>query len=168
MITQAELHDRLHYDPQIGLFWWKPKPPTSRANRAWNTRHAGQIAGTRLTVGYGSIIIDRKPYYVHRLAWIYMTGEWPTETIDHRNGWRLDNAFNNLRTATYSQNNVNRSSRRTTALKGAYRVGHRWRAQINHPNGPSEHLGYHDTMEQAHAAFMKRSLELHGQFHKAA
>jgi len=40
-----------------------------------------------------------------------MTGEWPQNTIDHRNGIRTDNRWANLRAATQSQNNQNRETK---------------------------------------------------------
>ncbi|WP_425985814.1 HNH endonuclease [Brevundimonas sp. TWP1-2-1b1] len=114
-------------------------------------------------MGYGSINIGGKPYYVHRLAWFYMTGAWPDDQIDHRNGWRLDNAFANLREATCSQNNSNRKPSREGRLKGAYKVGNRWKAQINLKSG-WEYLGYFDTEREAHEAYVRRATEAFGEF----
>lgn len=108
MITQAELKERLHYDPVIGLFWWKPKPETDRFARIWNSRRAGHIAGSLTSKGYVRISLNDVKVLAHRLAWLYVTGDLPEE-IDHKNRRRDDNAFENLRLATRSQNLSNRS-----------------------------------------------------------
>jgi hypothetical protein len=59
-------------------------------------------------------------YREHRLAWLYMTGEWPTHEIDHINGDRVDNRFCNLREATASENRWNSRKRvnNTSGYKG--------------------------------------------------
>lgn len=152
MIDQATLKSLLHYCPDLGLFWWK------------NGRLAGEIAGTRLNTGYGQIKVAGERHQVHRLAWFYMTGSWPADELDHRNGWKLDNAFGNLREATRSQNNANRRGYAASGFKGVTKTkGGRFIATINRNRKP-EYLGTFDTPEQANAAYEKRAVEIHGAF----
>ena len=54
---------------------------------------------------------DVTDYVAHRLAWLYMTGEWPRHEIDQINLDRSDNRFCNLRPANRSQNSANSTSR---------------------------------------------------------
>ena len=161
-LTQDRLKELLHYCPDLGIFWWKAKPEIDGQVKAWNTRWAGEIAGTRMAEGYGMIRINRRPYYVHRLAWFYMNGEWPPHDIDHRNRRRLDNAFDNLRTATRSQNLVNKKVRSgsRTGMKGVTLLpSGRFRAVI-----AGQHIATFATAEEAQAAYQERAVQKFGEF----
>lgn len=46
--------------------------------------------------GYRSIDIEGSKYLAHRLAWLYMTGEWPEYLIRHKNEKNDDNSWDNL------------------------------------------------------------------------
>ncbi|MFW4291481.1 HNH endonuclease [Salmonella enterica subsp. enterica serovar Paratyphi C] len=47
-------------------------------------------------MGYIRIYINKKWYLAHRLAWLYVTGKWPINVIDHINRNKADNRFINL------------------------------------------------------------------------
>ena len=64
------------------------------------------IAGSVTGVGYRQIQIDGIFYYASRLAWFYMTKEWPEFIVDHENENKEDNSWDNLREATDSQNKI--------------------------------------------------------------
>src|SRR6266850_3791104 len=98
MITAERLHEVLHYEPSTGILRWK-----ITAGGAVT----GKVAGNVTIRGYRLVSIDGQRYMSHRLAWLYMTGSWPKEEIDHRNGMGSDNAWNNLREATHSENMQN-------------------------------------------------------------
>lgn len=73
-ITAEELRQILHYDPETGIFTWaKPRPKI----------RVGNQAGYIDKKGYRYTEIDGKGYFIHRLAWLYMTGTWPGGQIDH-------------------------------------------------------------------------------------
>lgn len=156
MLTQARLKELLSYDPETGIFI-----------RLTNTggKLSGIIAGSpHSSGGYIKIMADRKKYFAHRLAWLYQTGEWPTAHIDHIDGNKANNTFENLRNVTQSINLQNqkraRSSNRSTGILGAYSYGDRFVACIN-ILGRKTHLGVFDTVEDAHAAYLRAKREFH-------
>lgn len=93
--------------------------------------------------------------------------------VDHINGNKLDNRKSNLRICTNSQNQFNIKTRRRKYgyLKGAYKKvgakGRIWWSQILIPeSNPKKlkYLGSFYTEQEAHEAYVKASLELHGEF----
>lgn len=94
-ITQKELKDILHFNPDTGEFRWLVSA---------GKRSAGDIAGCHNNEGYYRICISRKSYTAHRLAWLYIYGEFPPNCLDHINGIRDDNRIINLRLASRSEN----------------------------------------------------------------
>src|SRR5436190_23425691 len=103
MLTQEKLKEVLDYDPETGLF-------TSRVSRGG--RPASARAGCVTTKGYIKLSLCQKRYYAHRLAWLYVYGEWPSKQIDHINCVTDDNRIANLREATSAQNITNSRARR--------------------------------------------------------
>lgn len=102
----------------------------------------------------------------NRLAWLYMTGKWPKEIIDHRDLDKSNNIWDNLREATYTENNYNvpTISTNTSGYKGVSVARHnpnKWRASISH-NNKTVHIGTFDTKEEAYAAYCAKSEELRG------
>jgi hypothetical protein len=106
MITAEYVRRRLQYDPETGVFIWKPRP----IDKSWSTRYAGEVAGSIKNNGYRQIRIDGVKYGAARLAWLYVYGEWPENEIDHINRVRDDDRLVNLRAATRTENCNNRSS----------------------------------------------------------
>lgn len=157
-LTQGELRSLLHYDPETGVFRWV-KP-------VGNIK-AGSVAGTIHHLGYRDIQIAGRKYSAHRLAWLYMTGEWPAEEIDHRNTVPGDDRWENLREATCTQNNRNSRKRRsnTSGVKGVtWNVkDRRWRAQIR-VDRRVIYLGNFADVSAAAAAYAAASERYHGEF----
>lgn len=164
-ISKKMLKLRVDYSPETGNFIWKPR----KKNPLWTGKWAGKVAGRVNCHGYIAFPIDGRMYTGHRLAWLYMTGEWPQKEIDHINGIRSDNRWENLRLASKSQNkqNVKLSSRNTSGFKGVSwsRQNKKWIAQIA-ANGCKIHLGGFDTKELAYEAYCLAAGKLHGEFAK--
>ena len=102
---------------------------------------------------------------MHRLIMGLRNGD--PRQIDHRNRVRLDNRRNNLRICTIAENNRNVGVRSNSksGYKGVSwnKCRGRWHSRIG-ANGKVIHLGYFDTAEQAHEAFVKAARELHEDF----
>lgn len=97
-ITAERLRETMTYNPETGEFIWLIRKGRNREF----------VAGTPSIDRYVTIMVDGVAYFAHRLAWLYMTGEWPRGYVDHINGTKDDNRFANLRDATGSQNQANR------------------------------------------------------------
>lgn len=156
MITQSRLKELLHYEPDTGVFTWLVR--TSDSVRIGDL--AGGCHGNR----YRRIRIDGKLYLAHRLAWLYMTGAWPDNQIDHVNGVRDDNRIANLREATNAENQQNRAKdvRNTSGFPGVSwcRRDSKWRGLIKF-EGRQKYLGVFDSPADAHAAYLKAKAERH-------
>lgn len=121
---------------------------------------AGQPAGSTSKVnGYLEIRIDTVLYSGHRLAWLYMTGHYPSG-VDHRNRIRSDNRWPNLRLADQSQNGQNKSMQKnnTSGYRGVSFCKNRWVAEI-WVRGKKKYLGsYRDAKEANEVAMLAREM----------
>jgi hypothetical protein len=155
VITYFELKDMLEYDPFTGVFRWRKQV----GQRGKPGNPAGSVNGE----GYIKLQVKGKPYQAHRLAWFFMTGQWPRNQIDHINGARADNRFKNLRDVTRTVNLQNLQGPRsdnTVGFMGVTRNGRGFSARIK-ANGAYVRLGTHPTPEQAHAAYIEAKRKLH-------
>lgn len=168
MITAKYLRSILKYEPASGEFRWKWRADHSVQT---NGRFAGKLTGAGSTTRYGVIRIDDVLYRTHRLAWLYMTGEWPSHDIDHRDLDRSNNRWSNLRLATKSTNGANRKRQKNnqSGYKGVFwsTAASKWTAQIA-VKGRSKHLGLFADPESAHAAYAAAAKEHFGEFARAA
>lgn len=174
MLTTHDLLMLIEYQPDTGHFFWKARPvnffPDDRAMRSWNTRYEGKKAGTINKRGYIHINLMGKMHYAHRLAFYICMGYMP-QFVDHINQNKSDNRIANLREATESQNQSNKSLQRnsSTGIKGVstHPKGNKtWRARIQ-SKGKQVTLGYFKTKEEAEAAYQAASVKYHGEFASA-
>jgi len=161
-LTAEALRLVLHYNPETGVF--------TRLVPASNAA-AGEVAGSEDEDGYIVIGVQGAQHRAHRLAFLYMTGEWPAQQVDHRNLDKGDNRWTNLRFATPSQNNQNApvKSNNTSSCKGVswYVAGKKWRARIV-LNKREISLGYFDDFDAAKAAYEAAACEIFGEFARLA
>ena len=161
-LTHIYLKSILKYDHETGVFIAIVGRPRVKV---------GGCVGTILPNGYVHIMIRGKFYKGHRLAWFYMTGEWPSEQIDHINGCRSDNSWANLRECSNSQNSFNRKKYRnnSTSVTGVYwhKKSERWAASID-VNRKRINLGYFDSVEDAGKVRRAAELLYFGEFARKA
>lgn len=92
----------------------------------------------------------------------YLMGvEDPKAIVDHKDGDGLNNRRSNLRVGTQSQNCVNRLTTPGPYLRGVQPHKNRWKATIKY-KGKTRHIGYYGSEIEAHAAYMRAAIELHG------
>lgn len=101
-LTAANLRDRVIYDPETGEMTW-------RKTKNWRVQAGKRVGYLCATQGYWMTMLDDRMYSQHRLAWLYMTGNWPKGQIDHINHDRADNRWANLRDVSQAVNLQNRS-----------------------------------------------------------
>jgi hypothetical protein len=158
-LTQKELKEMLNYEPTSGNFTW-----VKATNRSIKV---GDIAGCVDKLGYRAIKINGKIYKAHRLAFLYMTGKFPTDEVDHINHSRDDNRFVNLRHATRVENLRNQSmySKNKSGFTGVrwHEGASKWVANIG-INGKDKHLGYFTDIDDAIACRKKANIE--NKFHE--
>lgn len=163
-LTARRLRQLLDYDQETGEF--------VRKVAVSNNTKAGDIAGSQdPSDGYVRIRVDLVSYKAHRLAWLWMTGEWPVGDLDHRDLNRANYAWSNLREATESQNVANSPKRRDnkSGWKGVHwsKQCGRWRADIG-VKGKREYLGLYDCPAAAHFAYLSAAAKAFGEFARAA
>jgi len=152
-LTQARLKELLHYDPETGAFIRLKTPKKSLVGKQ------AQISDGR----YFRVKIGSKRYRAHRLAWFYMTGQWPLELIDHINGDGFDNRWVNLREATTFQNAANRAPNAGKSTKGIRKVDYGYMAYIG-VNNRLLYLGYFKSETAAQEAYNQAALKHFGEF----
>ena len=159
MLTQSELKKHFYYDAETGVF--------TRLTSVSSNAKKGDIAGSKCGHGYLLIAINKKRYMAHRLAWLYVYGEWPKGCVDHINHIKNDNSISNLRDVSYKGNSTNmpRNTLNTSGLTGVYwhKVKEKWQACIG-VDGDVLYLGYF--LGKFEAACARKSAENEYGFHE--
>lgn len=158
--TQADITAAFDYNQETGNFY---------AKAAYQKYPAGRRVGRPHRLGYEQIRFKGAHYYAHRLAWLYVHGDWPNGEMDHINGIRNDNRIANLRVVTRAVNmqNIRSKKHRKNATSEYLGVSFErrmksrpWRAVVN-KDGKNYDCGYWATEEEAHAAYVAKKRELH-------
>jgi hypothetical protein len=101
----------------------------------------------------------RKTEYMHT----FLLGHRPGYTVDHKNRVKLDNRRENLRWATYSVQNSNRTVRGTSRYRGVVwrKRNKKWEAYAQ-KDGKNAYLGQYAREEDAARAYDRKAIELYG------
>lgn len=159
----AEVRSALHYDPETGVMVWIG---VSKYHCGLLGTEAGGPQPSQRGKLYHKISIGGRKHSRSRLAFVWMTGAWPDEMIDHINGNSLDDRWANLRPATATQNAWNHQGR---AKKSSLPMGVRSNASGRYSarlavNKRMIHLGAFDTQGEASAAYLKARETHYGEF----
>jgi hypothetical protein len=119
------IKEYLEYCPTSGIITWK--------KQASSSARVGAKAGCRAN-GYIQVRFMGKLHYAHRLAYLLMMDKFPDGEIDHINGKRSDNRWDNLRvvTSTENQRNTAQSKNNTSGVTGVCwdKRKNKWMAKI--------------------------------------
>lgn len=156
-LTTERLRELLAYDPLTGVF--------TRLVATSSNARVGDVAGSNHIRGYLEASVDGRAYLCHRLAWLYVTGEWPKHGVDHRDGQKKNNRWKNLRDVTQQVNVENQRIARRDSLTGTLGVTlipstGRWRARIG-VDGRLRHLGVYPSESEAHQVYVSAKRRLH-------
>jgi hypothetical protein len=159
MLSNIELKELLNYDETTGIFTWKVR--SSRQIRI------GDVAGSvSKKDGYTRIFVKRKSYLAHRLAWQYIIGNVPSDEIDHIDWCRSNNKIENIRHVTKSENLQNLKHAKCDNLSSGFlgvcfdKKAGKYRSAIT-LNKKRKHLGYFETAELAHDAYLIEKRIIH-------
>lgn len=144
----------LDYDANTGIFIWKKK---------LRNRKGFVVAGSIDSGKHRQIKINGVLYMAHRLAWLITYGEWPRFDIDHINVNPDDNRIENLRELKLGVNVQNKRCANRNSRLGILGVSikkKRFVAQIS-VSGVVRHIGYFDSTEAAHDAYIKAKRWFH-------
>jgi hypothetical protein len=124
---------------------------------------------------YPRVVIDNKPYAMHRIIFLWHHGYLPKVT-DHIDGDRLNNRIENLREVTHQQNSLNKKRDRNSAspykgVKPSSRARKNgfvpWEVSVS-VNKKQVHLGTFDDIEVANQVAIAAREKYHGQFARHA
>lgn len=161
-LTLDLLKELLSYDPSSGEF--------TRLVSTSSNAMCGDTAWHLTSNGYIYIRINGRFFPAHRLAWFYMTGKWPSDEVDHVNGIKNDNRFENLREVTHAQNQWNKGKPKNnnSGFKGVcwHKQTKSWRAKLGFHG--KHYQRYFKSKLQALLWLHQMRKKLHGEFAKAA
>lgn len=161
MITQERLKELFSYNPDTGEF-------TVLKRRSGSSKKVGDVLGSHNSAGYLEAEIDGNKYYLHRLAWLYMTGKFPDNSIDHCNRKKDDNSWKNLREVTQRQNvqnDINPRKHGKLGYRGVYKYKGKFGAKIVRDK-KQIHLGFFKTPEEAANAYATAKPLIHTHFYE--
>jgi hypothetical protein len=169
VLTADALHQLIDYNPETGEFFWAATCMEALPSRQTGQRSPGApVKWSPHSTGYQQVRLGCRygSHLAHRLAWLHETGSMPPKgyVLDHENGIKTDNRYDNIRIATQAQNMAN--SLRVTQTKrglprGVVPRGNHFHARIKH----KDRLIYSrvfTTPEEAGEEYVRMKTELKG------
>ena len=157
-LTAAMVRRIFSYDPETGSLTWREK------SHPMSNQVVGREAGCRRNKGYRFVGVGKRRYFCHRVIWLWMTGSWPLNQLDHRDGDGGNNRWANLREATQAENNENLKCFVTS--RTGY-PGIRYRPEMDKfqvrvtKAGVTHHLGSFKSLDEAIAVRRTEKEKLH-------
>lgn len=159
MPSQEDLLSVFRYEPQTGEIFWVNPPKFQRKLAGKLAFQKSERSGYKVGDLYG------KTFKAHRIIWKMMTGDEPDE-VDHIDGNRGNNSWDNLRSVSSQANRRNAalSKNNTSGFIGVRFAKNvqKWTAYIT-VNYRAINLGLFGTMEEAIAA--RKAAEIQHGFH---
>ena len=167
-LSAERLRRFLTYQPESGCFFWNVESRSGFQQSVINHMPGDEAGTPRKSDGRIVIRIDGRTYLRYRLAWLWMTGQWPIREIDHVDGDPANDRISNLREASrgLNQQNIRRpiKTKKSSKYLGVFanKKGRAapWRAAIG-DRGRQIHLGAFMTEEEAHEAYLSAKRRLH-------
>ena len=155
ILTQSMLIELFEYkDGQ--LFW---KKATGRCKKFF-------LAGSIGSHGYRQIRLQNKIYLAHRLIYLLIYGQMPTQ-IDHIDGNKINNKIENLRPSNQSENRMNSrcSSLNKVGVKGVCwsKPHKKGRVQVK-KHGVNVYDNFFDDLEFAELVAIEARVKHHSAF----
>ena len=156
MLSKERLHQLFDY--KDGNFYWKLDKGRAKKGDKANRNTDGR---------YEQIKFDQELHWFHRAVFVYHYGYLP-QTIDHANGNKLDNKIENLRPATYSENNANIGLRKDnkSGIKGVCwnKVKNAWHISVENKQLGIKYQKDIKDLELAELVAMEARDKFHGNF----
>ncbi len=161
-LTQDLVQSFFNY--KDGFLYWKKLHPYSHSVKI------GDKAGGVHTKQNGQqrceITLNRISYQASRLIFLYHKGYLP-KIVDHKDRDTLNDRIENIRAASKSENNRNRTAakNKTSNYLGVsfYKKYQKWHAQIK-INGIVKHICYSVDEKDAAMAYNLKAKQHHGEF----
>ena len=145
------------------------KYEVSSFGRVRNAKTEKMLTQTPTEQGYLRVLFTKNGEVsrcrVHRLvAEAFIPNPEEKPFVDHIDGDRSNNIYENLRYATASENCANRKRKDGKELpKGVFLVKGKYRVGVE-KHGKQYHVGFFKTVEEAKDAYERKAIELHGEF----
>lgn len=174
--SAERLREMFDYDASTGNLTWKARPVSHFSDGCQSADLICKRINARLSGKLGLHCVDTKGYRhgrifghgvrAHRVIFAMVTGSWPQGEIDHVNGVRTDNRFENLRDVSRITNmrNAKLSSRNNSGFVGVHwrKDRRRWQARI-HFDGKTHSLGHYCDIKAAVKS--RKAAEVENGFH---